>query len=86
MPRGAGTGRAALGAGAALVARPWLWPTALRLVPERWWRRWPPLPVPPASYARFRTETMYGPGGGPLNADDLIAYLKWCRRIRRRSR
>ena len=86
MARGAGTRRAALGAAGALVARPWLWPTALRLVPSRWWRRWPPLPIPPAGYARFRAETMYGPDGGTLDGDDLIAYLKWCRRIGRRSR
>lgn len=44
----------------ALVRRPTLWPAALRLVPPRWWRRWPPLPLPPASYLRFRMETMYG--------------------------
>lgn len=68
----------------ALIKRPDLWPSAVRLVPRRWWRRWPPLPVPPADYRRFRTETMYGPGGR-LEARDLVRYLEWCRAMRRRA-
>ena len=71
-------GRAALAL--ALVRRPRLWPAALRLVPPRWWRRWPPIPLPPAGYRRFRTETMYGQDGR-LDAEDLIRYLEWCRRM-----
>jgi hypothetical protein len=69
--------RAAMG----VVARPHLWPVVVRLVPTGWWRRWPPLPLPPADYAKFRTETMYGDSGGPLDLTDLIAYLEWCRRM-----
>jgi len=71
---------------AAVAARPWLWPVVIRLVPSRWWRRWPPLPLPPANYLRFRAQTMYGDGGGPLDKEDLIAYLQWCRRMGRRAR
>jgi hypothetical protein len=50
----------------ALLARPTLWPTAARLAPPGWWRRWPPRPLPPAEYVRFRTQTMYGDDGGGL--------------------
>lgn len=69
----------------ALLRHPSLWPVAARLVPPRWWARWPPLPVPPSGYSRFRTETMYGPGG-KLEPQDLIDYLKWCRSMGRAKR
>ncbi|MGH9057017.1 MAG: hypothetical protein ACRDYY_14320 [Acidimicrobiales bacterium] len=71
---------------AALARRPDLWRPALRLVPGRWWRRWPPLPAPPVGYRRFRFETMYGDAGAGLDASDLVAYLEWCRRMQRRAR
>jgi len=67
---------------AALLRRPRLWSSALRLVPPRWWRRWPPVPWPPRPYVRFRLQTMYGDDGGRLDPADLIAYLEWCRRMR----
>jgi hypothetical protein len=70
----------------AVAIRPRLWPVVLRLVPSRWWRRWPPLPIPPAKYLRFRMETMYGSGEDSLDTADLVAYLEWCRRMGRRSR
>ena len=70
---------------AALLRRPRLWPAALRLVPPKWWRHWPPLPLPPAGYRRFRVETMYG-REGKLEADDLVRYLEWCRRMGGRAR
>ena len=69
---------------AALLRHPSLWLVAARLVPPRWWARWPPLPLPPSGYARFRAETMYG-RDGKLEPDDLIEYLKWCRSMGRRS-
>jgi glucokinase len=67
-------------AAVALVRRPDLWPAALRLAPPKWWRRWPPLPIPPADYLRFRIETMYG-SAGELDGHDLVRYLEWCRRV-----
>ena len=71
----------------ALLRRPALWPAALRLVPPRWWRRWPPLPVLPADYLGFRMETMYGSGGsGTLDGEELVRYLEWCRMMGRRAR
>ena len=70
---------------AAVLRHPSLWREAARLVPPRWWARWPPLPMPPAGYERFRTETMYG-SGGKLEPDDLVAYLKWCRSMGRGAR
>lgn len=74
-----------LEAALALLRRPGLWPSALRLVPHRWWRRWPPLPLPPRDYLRFRMETMYG-SSSALDAHDLVRYLEWCRRVGRPAR
>jgi hypothetical protein len=74
------------GAGALLV-RPDLWATGLRqiavLARPGWWRRPPFLPLPDAAYLRFRLETAYGgTGERPLEPDDLVAYLRWCRAVR----
>ncbi len=48
----------------AVVARPWLWPTALaamgRLSPPGWWREWPPIPALPDAYGHFRAVTARG--------------------------
>ena len=70
----------------AALLRPRLWPALLALVPPRWWRRWPPLPIPPRDYLDFRIQTMYGDGGGSFRPADLIDYLEWCRRMTPRSR
>ena len=68
---------------AAVVARPHLWPTALRqvlrLAPAGWWRRWPPVPAPDPGYLAFRLETAYGAADRPPTAADLVAWLEWCR-------
>jgi hypothetical protein len=71
---------------ARVAVRPRLWAPAARLVPTRWWRRHPPSPIPPGDYVRFRTQTMYGDGGARVSAEDLIAYLEWCRRMRDSAR
>jgi hypothetical protein len=68
------------------LRRPHLWRPLLTLVPPGWWRRWPPLPIPPGDYLEFRIQTMYGKQGGPLRPADLVAYLEWCRRMTPRSR
>ena len=78
------------GALTAVAARPDLWPTAvvqvLRLAPPGWWRRWPPLPRPDPAYLAFRLETAYGDQGHPPVGEDLVAYLAWCRSMRRPGR
>jgi hypothetical protein len=67
----------------AVLARPVLWPTALRQVRRTarrgWWRRPPFLPVPSADYVRFRVLTQYGDGDASPSADDVVRYLRWCR-------
>lgn len=72
----------------AVLRHPSLWGAALRqlrrLVPPRWWARRPHLPVPDAAYLRFRVETAYGGAGDqPLTPDDVLTYLRWCRRFPR---
>lgn len=71
----------------AVLARPWLWPTALRqlgaLAPSGWWRRPPHLPTPPGEYVRFRLVTQYGDPTHRPEAADVVAYLEWCRSMRR---
>jgi hypothetical protein len=66
----------------AVLRRPRLWPTAVgqarRLARPGWWRRAPFLPLPDPDYVRFRLQTAYGSSGTPA-ADDLVAYLTWCR-------
>ena len=67
----------------AVARRPALWPAAvaavLRLAAPGWWRRWPPVPAPPAAYWRFRSETANG-GEEALSPEEVVAYLQWCRR------
>jgi hypothetical protein len=71
----------------AVARRPSLWGTAARqsvvLARPRWWRRRPYLPVPDPEYLRFRMLTAYGDPGHPPEADDLVAYLHWCREFPR---
>jgi hypothetical protein len=75
-----------LRAAPAVLARPWLWPTAVvqlfALAPRGWWRRSPFLPLPDREYLGFRMQTMYGDPDRPPDPADLLAYLNWCRRYR----
>ncbi len=70
-------------AGALLLRHPELWVTAisqvLRLAPTGWWRRAPFLPVPDATYLRFRMVTAYGDPNRAPEPADVITYLHWCR-------
>ena len=71
-----------------LLGRPDLWLTAVRtgwlLSAPGWWHRWPPLPRPPRQYEEFRRQTMFGSFlEATLGGEDLIAYLEWCRAMRR---
>ncbi len=69
--------------GAAILARPALWRSALRqwhrTTPAGWWHRRPFLPVPPAEYLRFRLVTQYGDASRPVAAADVLNYLAWCK-------
>ena len=65
----------------AVVVRPWLWGVVLRLAAPGWWRRPPFLPLPDAAYLRFRSQTMYGDAAAVPEPDDLLTYLRWCRRL-----
>jgi hypothetical protein len=56
------------------------------LAPPGWWRRWPPLPAPDREYMAFRMRTQYGDADHRPEADDVVAYLKWCRGERRALR
>lgn len=71
----------------AVVRHPGLWLTAIgqgaRFARPGWWRRPPFLPVPDEDYVRFRLQTAYGSTGEPT-AEDVIAYLRWCRDFKRR--
>jgi hypothetical protein len=75
---------AAVKVASAVVARPSLWGTALRMwartTPRDWWRRRPFLPLPPADYVHFRLVTQYGAANAPVVAEDVLNYLTWCKR------
>lgn len=92
--RSVGAPRLPPGALGPLVRRPDLWLTAVRqafvLAVPGWWRRFPFLPLPSATYLRFRLVTAYGGDGTPPVAEhgtreagatgrDLVTYLAWCR-------
>lgn len=72
---------------AAVAAHPSLWPTAViqlrRLVPQRWWRRRPFLPLPSRSYLEFRLVTQYGDTSRRPEPEDVLNYLRWCRNWQR---
>jgi len=82
--------RALLGAAGAVVRRPGLWTTAFvefrRMLPDRWWRRRPFLPVPDPDLLAFRATTQYGDPDHRLEPDDLVAWLAWCKAENRRRR
>ena len=68
-----------------IARRPSLWGTAVRqlvrLIPSGWWHRWPFLPVPARPYLEFRSVTQYGSGDHPLEPDDVLNYLAWCKLV-----
>ena len=74
----------------AVAGRPDLWSTALRqvqaLLPNGWWRRWPPSLMPPPAYLHFRLLTMYGDPDADLSPADVVGYLEWCKRMRGTAR
>jgi hypothetical protein len=72
----------------AVGVRPRLWLTALgavwRLAEPGWWRRAPYLPLPDEHLWSFRMVTAYGRPDARPNAEDIVAYLEWCRTAKRR--
>jgi hypothetical protein len=79
-------GRAGLVVLRGLAPHPTLWWTGVctlaRLAPRDWWRRAPFLPIPPGRYWHFRLVTAFGGTGDgkAMSPDDVVAYLRWCRR------
>ena len=76
--------RWAFAAARAVLRHPSLWWIGLRqalvLAQPGWWHRPPFLPLPAPAYLRFRLETVYGGAGDrPLEPEDLLEYLRWCR-------
>lgn len=73
----------------AVLRRPRLWITAARqaraLVPTRWWRQRPFLPLPSAAYLELRAITQYGDPRRAPEVDDVVAYLQWLRQWRAAS-
>ncbi|MGB9113266.1 MAG: hypothetical protein WCF24_11135 [Acidimicrobiales bacterium] len=69
-----------------VLRRPGLLPIAVRtglgLVPTRWWRKWPPLPVPDRHWIAFRLETAYGDPRARPSPEDVSDYLAWARNMR----
>ncbi|MFV0258350.1 MAG: hypothetical protein ACK5PP_07890 [Acidimicrobiales bacterium] len=84
-PAARSEGRGLVAVAGALLVRPRLWleaaAAAWSLVPRRWWRRRPFLPIPDRRWLRFRTVTAYGGSGGALGAEDVITWLEWRRRF-----
>lgn len=72
----------------AIARRPHLWSTAAASLVlharNRWWRRWPFLPVPGRDWARFRLECATAEPDGALGAADVLAWLEWCKGMRAR--
>ena len=70
----------------AVLRRPTLWSTAIklifRLIPRRWWSRAPFLPVPNREYMRFRVLTQYGDQDHVLEVADVLKYLYWLKDAR----
>ncbi|HYD10250.1 MAG TPA: hypothetical protein VEA78_09110 [Acidimicrobiales bacterium] len=67
----------------AVLARPALWLTALRVwrlhLPDRWWSHRPFLPVPDRAWLRFRLQTQYGDPNARPDPADLVTWLEWSR-------
>ena len=79
-------GRQGLTIGKILLRRPRLVSAAVRLgvglVPRRWWRRRPFLPLPDRDWLAFRMELAYGDADAVPSAEDLADYLQWAREMR----
>jgi hypothetical protein len=64
----------------ALLKRPDLWlisvQTAVRLIPDSWWRRGP---LPTHEYLEYRGSAVFGVPLAEVPANEFIRYLEWCK-------
>ena len=67
----------------ALLRRPDLWRTSVRVArqhaPPRWWTSRPFLPIPDRSWMSFRYETAFSDTDARPEANDVIDYLEWAK-------
>ena len=61
---------------------PYLLQAAWAFRTRDWYRRPPFLPLPPASYMKWRMETAYGDSDAVPTDDELERYLLWTARMR----
>jgi hypothetical protein len=47
-----------------------------------WYRRWPPLPLPPAEYLTWRMHTAFGDDGRVPTTEEVETYLRWAQHSR----
>lgn len=59
---------------------------ARALVPPRWWRQWPFLPLPDHRYWKFRMETAYGRTNARPSITQAVEVARWWREFRAVSR
>ncbi len=75
---------------AAVLRHPSVIPHALRAAwvfrARYWYRRFPFLPLPPASYLRWRMETAYGSEMEKATPQEMVRYLRWSTELRRGAR
>lgn len=70
-------------AGLALLGRPDLWWSAVRVwrdhAPRRWWATKPYLPIPDKEWLDFRYETAFAAPEGRPDPEQFIEYLEWAK-------
>lgn len=70
-------------AGLALLRRPDLWRTAVRVsrehAPDRWWAEKPHLPIPDRDWLEFRFETAFAVAENRPDPEQVIEYLEWAK-------
>jgi hypothetical protein len=63
----------------AVAVRPWLWRAAWAFKPQKGL-------FPPREYVEFRMETYFADKNHQPTADELVGFLRWCRRSRQFAR
>ena len=65
---------------------PYLFQAAWAFRSRHWLRKPPFLPLPPASYMRWRMDTAYGETNAAPSDDELERYLVWTARMRKQMK